>query len=75
MSLTVQPAAHANAAATTTPSLPAVLANWLAGVSFLHLIGIIAVVVLLALGTVTVAVGFPILTGLVGLAIPTGGTS
>ena len=60
---------------TVTPSLPSVVAQWLAGVSVLHLIGIIAIVVLLALGTVSVAVGLPILTGLVGLAIPTTGGS
>lgn len=68
MTVTPTPPAHA-----VTPSPPSVVAQWLGSV--LHLIGIIAIVVLLALGTVSVAVGLPILTGLVGLAIPTTGGS
>jgi hypothetical protein len=44
--------------------------NYLTGLSFIHIVGLIAIVVLLALGTVSVAVGLPILTGLVGLGIP-----
>jgi hypothetical protein len=39
--------------------------------AFLHLAGLAAVVVLLCLGIIPAAVGFPIVTGLVGLAIPT----
>lgn len=44
--------------------------NYLTSITFIHLVGLVAIVVLLALGTISVAVGLPILTGLVGLAIP-----
>ena len=72
MTLTVSPAAPPAHAGSPSPLV--IVANWLAGVSLLHLLGLVAIVVLLALGTISVAVGFPILTGLVGLAIPTGGS-
>ena len=44
---------------------------WLSSAPFLHLAGIVAVSVLLGIGTLTVEEGFPILVGLVGLGINT----
>lgn len=49
------------------------LVTWLTSISPIHLIGLIAIVVLVALGTVSVAEGLPLITGLIGLAIPTAG--
>jgi hypothetical protein len=72
MTVTAAPSAHLAVAAPSSPW--ASFIAWVTSVPPLHLLGIIAMVVLLALGTVSVAVGLPILTGLVGLAIPTGGT-
>ena len=46
--------------------------SWLSSEPFLHVAGIVAITVLIALGTVSTAEGFPILTGLVGLGINTG---
>lgn len=47
------------------------ISDLLDSTSLLHLVALIGVIVLVALGTVSVAVGFPIITGLAGLAIPT----
>jgi hypothetical protein len=55
--------------------------NWLSSVissltapSGLHLVGLVAVAVLLGLGVISVPVGLPLLTGLLGLGIGAGVT-
>lgn len=63
---------------TTTASKPSAtvnaVLNWFSSETFLHAAGIAAVSVLMGVGTVPVSEGFPILTGLVGLAINTAKT-
>lgn len=46
------------------------LISWLTAIPVAHLVAIVAIAVLLALGTVTTAVGLPLLAGLLGLALP-----
>jgi hypothetical protein len=46
--------------------------NWLTGVSLIHLIGVVALAVLLAIGVGPQETELIGLFGLVGLAIPTG---
>jgi hypothetical protein len=55
--------------------------NWLSSVissltapSGLHLVGLVAVAVLLGVGVISVPVGLPLLTGLLGLGIGAGVT-
>ena len=49
---------------------------WLTSLSLAHLVAIIALVVLLGLGTITTSVGLPLLAGVLGLSLPVpGGTS
>ena len=73
MTVTAAPPAHLAVPAPASPW--ASFIAWLTSVPPLHLLGIIVVGVLLAVQVGPFAVEFPILTGLVGLAIPTGGTS
>ena len=71
MSDTATPAPVATKPAASFSAAVNALMAWLSSQPFLHVAGIAAIAVLMAVGTITATVGLPILTGLVGLGINT----
>lgn len=51
------------------------LISWLTAVPAAHLVAIVVIAVLLAVGAITTAVGLPLLAGLLGLALPSTSTT